>query len=264
MKTFLQILNDKVGIHIALTIAYCLAVTLPHERVGLFFMSFLEHLPRHEMVGIVLGIGIGIMVLLSIPFWLKLRRHPGRKNIILALLLTLIMVVAVYSLLFVLPTETAHFPQYAMMAILLFPFTWRFDETLIWATLMGAMDEGYQYYYLSPERTHYFDFNDVLTDLLGAALGLIYLWAFLKNEIRKPRLFHKSPAWMIYGLLSIIVLFLYFLGDPLDLVRTPETSFWTELRNGVRFHVLRPEIGILIITLVLLGYRMFWKKNMFS
>lgn len=237
---------------------YCIAVILPHEVVGLFIMRFLEKLPRAEMARTVITVGLGLVGLLSIPFWLKLRKHPGWKQILLFLSITVILVVLTYTYLFVLPTETAHFPQYAMMAILLFPLTWRFDETLIWATLIGAIDEGYQYYILSPERTNYFDFNDVVTDLLGAALGLIFLWAFLRGENKPLRSILRSPAWKALGLCCLLMILLHLFGENTlaSLIREPEPAFWTTLRNGIRFHVLRPFPGLAIIIALLLGSRL--------
>ncbi len=240
-----------------LVVLYCLAVILPHEEVGVFIMGFLEHLPRPEMAKIVLSISIGLTGLLSIPFWLRLRKHPQQKSILLHLGIVLLLVILTYSFLFVLPTETAHFPQYALMAILLFPFTQRFDETMIWAMLVGLLDEGYQYYYLSPERTNYFDFNDVLTDLLGAILGLIFLWPFLKNQLKSPRPLGKSIAWKALGVFVLVALTLYaFAGDgPASIVRVAEEGFWTIVPPGVRFHVLRPLPGLVLVIAVLLAFR---------
>jgi len=236
-------------------------VILPHEEVGLFIMSFLEKRPRAEMTQIVLGMGIGLISLLSIPFWIRVPKHPQRNAILLFLGIAILFVILTYKYLFILPTETAHFPQYAMMAILLFPLTWRIDETLIWATIIGAIDEGYQYYILSPERTNYFDFNDVLTDLLGAALGLIFLWAFLRNEIKQPRPLIRSSAWKALGVFTVLIVLLYFFGGNTiaSIIREPETEFWTTLRNGVRFHVLRPFPGLAIILALLAGSRLMGK-----
>lgn len=215
------------------------------------------------MAKTVIIFGLGLVGLLSIPFWLRLRKHAQWQKILLYLGVTVILVILTYKYLFILPTETAHFPQYAMMAILLFPLTWRFDETLIWATIIGAIDEGYQYYLISPERTNYLDFNDILTNLLGAALGLIFLWAFLKNEIRKPRPILKSPAWKALGVFVGVLLLLYFFaGDTLvSIVRVPEEGFWTYLPRNVQFHVLRPIPGLAVIVGILLGYRWMGYAN---
>jgi len=245
LQKVIQLLHQRPWLHGILLLIYCLCVILPHEEVGLFVMSFLQKRPRAEMVQIVLTIVGSFAAICFIPFFLKLRKHPERQRIGLYLVLTLGLIVLTYQTLFVLPTETAHFPQYAVMAILLFPFTYRMDASMIWATLIGVVDEGYQYYFLAPERTNYYDFNDVVTDLLGAAIGLIYLWVFVQNLIKKPLPIRKSAAWLALGIFCLLVILLYFFGDKIGvlLVRVEPTEWWTHLKNGVVFHILRPLPG---------------------
>ena len=43
--------------------------------------------------------------------------------------------------------------------------------------LLGAVDEGYQYWILHRDWGIYFDFNDVVINALGAGLGVVFLLA---------------------------------------------------------------------------------------
>ncbi len=247
---------------------------LPHVEVGLFIMSFLEHLPRPRMVGIVLTVlGVGLLVA-SIPFFRQLRDHPAQRQILLYLAITIVLVILTYLILFVLPTESAHFPQYALMAILVFPLTLRFGETLFWATLLGAIDEAYQYYFLAPERTDYYDFNDVITNLLGAALGLIYLWAFIKRPYYEQSLpWKKSPAFLtamgilglgvVLWLIGILSLYPSTDGAPstILLFEVRPTTFWRALTPEISFHIVEPIEGLLIVGALFLMYQKLGKPQ---
>jgi len=261
LSTFLHFLQKNPWIHFLVLLTYCLAVILPHETVGAFLMGFLDKMPRSEMTRIVLSVGLVLVGVLSIPFWVQWTKHPSRNQVILFLILAVALVVLTFKYLFVLATEVAHFPQYALMAILLFPLTWRMDATMIWATLIGVIDEAYQYYYLTPDSTNYYDFNDVFTDLLGAILGLIFLWGLLRNEIKAPRSLFSSPSWMAMGGFVLLTLALYwFAGDTVaSIVRTPEEAFWTVLPRGISFHVLRPIPGLVLILLTILVFRQMGK-----
>ena len=262
MQSIIAYLHHRPILNAGVVLAYALVVILPHDFVGRFLVSFIAHLPRAEMDRVVLGTGLALLGLTAIPFLLRLRHHPDLKPILAYLILTLGLVVLTYLMLFVLPTEIAHFPQYALMAILLFPFTWRFGETLFFATLIGAIDEGYQYFYLAPELTGYYDWNDVISDLLGAALGLIYLWTFLKTPLtQKPLAWRRSPAFIASGsLLGVGVLLscsnLLHLTMPADpatsgilMEQIPIEAFWTvsDVPGTPRFHIVRTWEGLLIL-----------------
>jgi hypothetical protein len=78
--------------------------------------------------------------------------------------------------------ETFHYPQYALLAILI---ARALDpehrlriagRVLFWTTLAGGVDELLQYLWITPSYSHYFDFNDVLVNLVAAAAGVL-LWA---------------------------------------------------------------------------------------
>jgi hypothetical protein len=70
--------------------------------------------------------------------------------------------------------ERIHFPQYAMLALLL-GLSLR-NEMLIFfvTTFAGFVDEFLQFA-MDPMKTNYLDFNDIVLNILGAAAGVVLL-----------------------------------------------------------------------------------------
>jgi len=75
------------------------------------------------------------------------------------------------------PNEYIHYPQYAILAVLLalcidphrISVPWM--RILFWTSLLGFFDEMNQYFYLCKSYGDYLDFNDALMNLLGAQAG---------------------------------------------------------------------------------------------
>ena len=78
-----------------------------------------------------------------------------------------------YRGLFAVNSEAIHFVQYGILALLLIPLVRRCGETIVLVTLLGILDEAYQYWVLHGDWGVYYDFNDVVLNLLGAAMGVL-------------------------------------------------------------------------------------------
>lgn len=80
--------------------------------------------------------------------------------------------------------EVAHYPEYAIVAWLLAAsmdpsrVARPVGRVLFWTTLLGALDELQQYIWIAPSYGDYFDFNDVLVNLLGGVLGVLLYYRF--------------------------------------------------------------------------------------
>ncbi|MDF1695712.1 MAG: VanZ family protein [Saprospiraceae bacterium] len=274
MQKRIDWLHENRWVCLALVSIYFLVVVLPHEIVGRFIMNVLfADLPRPQLNITVL---IFSMVVLSMYlFYLIKKVFTGNQNRLklIYLCITLGLIVIVYNTLFVMATEAAHFPQYALMAILLFPLSKNYRATLFWATFLGGVDEAYQYFYLNPHATGYFDFNDVITDLLGAALGLLLLWISGIKEITHSIPWYKKSTFLV-GIGTLLLLGLstlmglvsiYSNGDmnkaPITLMNKVPDAFWSYDKVGdLYFHVVHPIEGILII-IVLFGVYAWMGKD---
>jgi hypothetical protein len=84
--------------------------------------------------------------------------------------------------------EYIHYPQYALLAVLLI---WCIDpdrakicvgRVLFWTTVLGVFDELHQYVHLAKNYGDYLDFNDFFLNLQGAAAGVLLVYGFAGNR----------------------------------------------------------------------------------
>lgn len=266
MANFIQWLYHKRAIHLLLVVSYFLLVVLPHEQVGLLVVHIFKGYTRDAYNFAILIIGLIGLAIYFVPVLKNIYKGQDKPLKLFYLLTTLIFVVIVFNVLVVVNVEIIHFLQYGLMAILLFPLTQRYGETLFWATLLGAIDEAYQYLYLAPDRTQYYDFNDVIINLLGAALGLVFLRSMDLGQIgvKRQRWIWTIPTFTI-GIITMLVFILWKIGilfvyPPIEeltniilLVKKVPTGFWS-IDPYATFHIVEPLEGIVILTLLFCFY----------
>lgn len=255
MRNIVSWLSQHKWINACILLGYFLAVALPHKRFGTFLNNVVfKGITRAEYNQIVLSFAVVILLLFSSILFRVLYTHVSRNLILSYLAVNVILAALVMRFLFVINIEVVHYPQYAFFAIICFPLINNYHQTLIWTTIAGAIDEAYQYFYLAPKDTSYYDMNDVVTNLLGAVFGLLILWSFKvpnKNHAR----FWKSPGF--YGLTAIIILILILNlsgilsihpsdETPYQLLRKWPEGFWTNANHGVVYHIIRPIEGAVI------------------
>lgn len=266
MSKFIKWLEVHRAINIILLLLYYLLVVLPHEEIGKIMANIFGHLPREKYNLIMLAIGLVLTLLVLVSIYKKLLSHPYKTKLFIYLVITLILVVLCINILFVMNVEGIHFVQYACFAILCYPLFNNHTQTLVFATLAGALDEAYQYFYLAPQRTEYYDWNDVIINLIGAAIGLlivIIIGVKLKNQV-KPYLKSFSFYSLITLCITVIVLFitgvltLYpdaALPNAFALVREIPEGFWSYPPGPyVKYHVVTPLEGVIIITILFVFY----------
>ncbi|PHN04426.1 hypothetical protein CRP01_20670 [Flavilitoribacter nigricans DSM 23189 = NBRC 102662] len=254
-------------VHLTIGLSYYLLAVLPHEWMGkwIYATFFPGDIDTYNLRFLSMAVLAAFFCLIPLLFNL-LRYKEGRNITIGYLLLTLTLMMLAYFSIFVLATELVHFPQYAILAILLFPLSWRYGDTLFWATLLGALDEAYQYFYLAPDRTDYYDFNDVVINFLGAALGLVFLRSFAGCwPSPSRRSWQQSPVlWTGAALILLIVTAIgsgwlsVYPGESSTetgflLVRKMPEAFWSQFHH-IRYHVVLPEEGLLLLGILFLGY----------
>jgi len=150
------------------------------------------------------------------------------------------------------------------LALLLFPLLRSYSGTLFWGTILGTIDEAYQYFYLAPNRTNYFDFNDVILDLIGVAFGLILIRSFnpsiakIKSWFNKPIAFTTLAIGLVTALLHITGKLRFYpdetATEALLLVKKVPTGFWSEVPPKVVFHIVEPLEGLIVVTTLLLFF----------
>jgi hypothetical protein len=103
--------------------------------------------------------------------------------------------------------EYAHYPQYALLAVLvgraLDPgrVHWRPARVLFWTTLLGMGDELLQYLWIAKGYGFYLDFNDFVVNLLAGAAGVMLYYGFGPAPAH-ARLGLQRPEWTALAVLA--------------------------------------------------------------
>jgi hypothetical protein len=263
MKKLIDWLSQHRAFNLLLILIYFIAVVLPHKRFGTFLNTeVFKRMTRDEYNQLVLFIGLILLSIFVLIFLRNSAKTEFKRRLWIYMGVNILSAVLALNLLFVVNIEVIHFPQYAFFALLTFPLLLNYQQTLIWATLAGAIDEAYQYFYLSPNDTGYYDFNDVLTNLIGVVFGLLFLRSFNIKESSRPK-FLKSSAFMALVGLSVIIATACFSGIlsiyPSDIthyqiVREMPTGFWSTVPPEISYHVMLPIEGMIITVLMTLFY----------
>jgi hypothetical protein len=268
MKTCIEWLRRHPVLTCILATGYFFAVVLPHEHVQVQVARLFEGMPRQEYQEVILVGGLAVfgMYLAVLGVLAVMNRKVNATLAYLAI--TLILLVLSVHILVIHNFEMIHFPQYIFLAILIFPLVMRYGETVFWTTLLGAVDEAYQYFYLAPQRTAYFDFNDIILNLLGAALGVLLIFSSgVPAKAYNMKKWYVSPVFRTIALLviGITILFqtpllnMYPSADETSmrsaLIQKSPEGFWEHVPHlNDKFHIVRPIEGILLVILLLLLY----------
>ena len=132
-----------------------------------------ELVPAAAVLG---GLLLGALVLRQI------RRSPKPLLLGSAWLLWAAAVAAIDRWLTFSANEYFHYPQYALLAWLIARTLdptrsrWIPGRVLFWTTLLGAVDELLQYLWITASYSNYYDFNDVLTNLVAAVAGVLLFY----------------------------------------------------------------------------------------
>jgi len=263
MTKFLSALTANPWLTICLAALYFAAVVLPHDIVGGKIYAYLFHgsIPEYNKTFFAI---VSLCVLFVVAgIFRKLRESAGLTLRLLCLLSLLVLMVTSYLSIMVLATETIHWFQYAVMSILLFPLVRNYADTLIWTTILGAIDEGYQYFALV--TSDYYDFNDVILNFFGAVLGLWILSLYVEKA---PRI-RKFPAFT-----PAVLSFLFLLvagglavatgtvtvygpaehGSLLTLIPEKPPGFWSSF-HMYRYHIVLPLQALFTLFLLYHFYR---------
>jgi len=262
MTKFINFLSERRGLNGVLLLIYFLAVVLPHEAVGLAINAFFSRFSRDTYNQIILVGSIGLISIVLILLFQKIWKQENRFKIFGFWSITIFLIYIVNSYLFVINIESVHYVQYAIFGILCFPLFSNYYVTLFWATIAGIIDEAYQYFILAPERTDYYDINDIITNFLGVCLGLLILksWPIIsKNNKLSFEGKWILPYLAVISIGFVILLFtpylsLYPSDDAYHMVRVMPEGFWSEIPKFAVYHVVLPEEGFFIMVALFVIY----------
>jgi len=250
MERWISYLENHRYLNLLIILIYYLLVVLPHEEVGKFIAKSFSKMERDDYNFIILLCTLLGLVFYLIPIVRNIvSKRPSSKTAAF-LFLNIVLAIICFKILFVVNVEAIHFIQYGFLALLVFPLVRSYWKTAFWCMILGALDEAWQYFYLAPLRTDYYDFNDVIINTVGAGFGLIFVSSFkVQTEINTS--FLKSKEFYFSLILLIIAGLLYRSGH---LMRKPLEGFWQVVHPEVTYHVVYPLEGIVISGLLILLY----------
>ncbi len=273
MKRFIHWLSEHRLANIVILFIYVMAVVLPHKRFATFLNNTVvgglgidnntaEGRQTYNLVA--LSIAVFILCCVLYVFIKNTKDAVYRNRIWGYMIANTILAVIVLQFLFVVNIEFVHYPQYALFAILSFPLIQNYHQTLLWTTLAGTIDEAYQYFYLAPNDTFYYDINDVITNLVGAVFGLLFLWSFNIGTERRTKFLKSSAfyAWLVLGCIMAICCFTKLLSiypsesTEFQLLKKLPNGFWSKAHPIVTYHITQPFEG----TLIVIGLWLFYVK----
>lgn len=272
----------RTGLRLA-PILYFLIVSLPHHPFSYWlddaFIVPLGFLKVQHVAD------IGSLLLMAGVVFLGASTIAGRRGGRLrhAVLLAIVIALMYYTdrWLIVNNMERIHYPQYALLA-LLFGLTLRSEVLIFFLTSFAGVVDEFLQYVMNPLKSNYFDFNDIVLNILGAAAGTVLMMWFHRdtlpaaapdiggagNDDEKGR----SYEWGVRGAflsmliaLGVVVTFALLSGRIAPLVETKQDrsalavvdgklsfilsferheSFWAYSDFGKVFHILTPLEGL--------------------
>jgi len=179
---------------------------------------------------------LGTGAFLAVWLW------PDRHRVPIGIAVTGLLALAViaHKVIVVNAIESIHYPQYAVMAVLLARSGFGLEPAWLGATLLGAVDEGYQAVALPRGAPDYFDWNDVLLNGIGAAFGALIVvmtgFAVMQNG--------RVPSMARWSGLALAIAFAFVMNPP---VWSP---FLEATPGGRLFHRMSASEAMVVLAIV--------------
>lgn len=274
MERLLLWFSERKLLSFMLTGAYFFAVVLGHKKVSEVFDLLKEKLSFRVYDRAMLSLGLLLMAIVLFFVFNSIRNSKRRPALIGCTVFTGALLVLSYELFIVFSVEGIHYIQYALLALPVFALTLSFGKTVFWVTVLGAIDEGYQYFVLYADNKEvYYDFNDIILNLAGAGIGVLIILTAHGPESgtafrwKGPAGKWMDPVTLLTGCLFLGGFFLYMTGllrfykeadvstALIVLSRKPAPiDFLTIPAVGKPFHILHPVEGIIMASVLTAGY----------
>ncbi len=269
LSGFIDTLSRRPRLTFALTVIYFLATSLPHDigqqaTLRAYDRFTKQAVDRAFIAAAILAFAVGAWFCIS---RLQTARRSGTlPRIITLAVLWLVLFLGSFRWLFYANAEIVHFPQFAILALLLFALTGSHARTLFAVVVLAIVDEAYQYWFIyNPRFPSLLDFNDVVFDTLGGAAAclILHLDGATSRNRASPVRWRRSPMVWIPVAVLLIAVVLHQAGvlglypdlegevRPIQLSRQRMEPYWRELPGGRIHHVLRPWEALPILAVVI-------------
>jgi hypothetical protein len=180
------------------------------------------------------------------------RRSRLRPALWSATLVLIALAIAAQNLLLVASIENIHYPQYALLAILLGRSGLSLEASWMTSTLAGIVDESYQFLFLHRGTFSYLDWNDITLNAIGAGFGIVFL---LWNRVDGS----PQPLWPRRTVAAVVSVCL--LGALIAAPPHVAPFFRTTPTLGLRYHVMAASEGVAAIAVLWFGLRLFLARG---
>ena len=267
MKTLINWLAGNKIIASLLAIALYFCIVTFHDEVTDLAIWVRNTIGRDKYNEYLLWIFIFTLVIILAYLSFHLYRSPRRMIQFTYLGLITGLIVFAFNVLMVYNIEAIHFIEYMLLVIVMLPVLKSYGETVFWVTILGILDELFQYRFLTPEF-EYFDFNDCILNLAGAGAGAIFvhITTGLSFEPLNKKWF-RYPA-ILTGTILILAFIVLMVtgkmtinpagqdaGNWFSLNRLAMNGeLWTEAYEGRYFHILKPREGITTMYIIFAAF----------
>jgi VanZ family protein len=274
MGRLIEWLSERKLFTAILACTYLAGVVFFHKDVSGIFDWLKGKLSFKVYNDLILWVSVIMMGVFGVFLLLRLLRGERRFIKIIYWVFTIFLVVVSYKMLVVFNVENIHFPQYAVLTLPVFALFRHYGNTVFWVTLSGAFDEAYQYFVIYRNLDLYLDFNDIILNLIGAGMGVVFIYTLLDGK-SESLVFNKKSSWkwnkyilfiptaciLFGGILFYAAGILRFYPEAnsmnalIVLSRIPaQTQFWTIPTYGKLFHICPPVEGMILLAILLACY----------
>jgi hypothetical protein len=155
--------------------------------------------------------------------------RPDRRTLVRRALLGVVSAMLLAkAFLLVAAIENIHYPQYALIVIVLVRAGLGLEPSWLIAVGLGVVDEYYQYVMLPRGTPTYLDADDIVLNAIGALLGVVAVLAWSRREPDPPLIPASTAARSVF--FGLVVSSIFW-----PVVRSP---FYNTTPGGRHFHLL--------------------------
>lgn len=164
--------------HLYILLALYAFTIFGHELAELPFEWFVSNYSNLMLKNILNVVFLIALVGFLVFFWQRIKKHPHKKTLLVYGIISLFFSVLSYRYLMPYKSEGIHFIQFALLGYVCMVWVPNIWFSLNMVATMGIFDEIYQYI---NSNSAYLDFNDMVLNFFGVALGIVF-YKLLNNN----------------------------------------------------------------------------------
>lgn len=267
ISRYLQWFRQHRLINALLVFAYIVLLIFAHE----WFVNLSVEVMRSLSLPVYNKLVAGVTTIAAVAVIVLIARAISQKvelqrSGLLVLALTLAALIIHFFVFTEMNVEFIHAVEYGILAALIYPLVGRFAAAVVYSFPVMLFDEWYQYQVLF-DWVEYFDFNDILLDLLGAGLFLAVIKTFSQESEQPTALTKQSEVYVLF-LMAVTAMMMLLSSTVVPYPEDAASNTWLVLNAieepygfwrvhpliGSTYHVLEPITGLITVFSVCLFY----------